>query len=263
MPNSHCAEPNEIRHQGHNSNRRKARVPDAVEERDCDFVGDMTAAIFDAVWPVGMSVKGPRPPARRSPWSNANNAGWPERPDRFTAVQVHQTQLSGESQGCHRERGEFVVRPEATWLPSNGLGEGTVACGGIRTYCVPGRLTTKSAPPLPSPAPYQHRQFTARERSMPRLSLWSLRQSSIAPRFDVARERYDGAHRGIQLAHRELPHERLGEVGLRGRCLESDRGRLCEAQMAAETIAPPSSSELGAYSQSPEALGQPPHPSMQ
>src|ERR1700761_9206639 len=80
MPNSHCAEPNEIRHLGHDSNRRKARVPNAVEERDCDFVGDMTAAIFDAVWLVGMSVKGPRPAARQSPWSNANNAGCPERP---------------------------------------------------------------------------------------------------------------------------------------------------------------------------------------
>jgi hypothetical protein len=130
MPSSHCAEPNEIRHQGHDPNRRKARVPDAVEERDGDFVGVMTTAIFNAVWLVGMSVKGLRPAARQSLWSNANNAGCPERPDRFTAVQIHQAQLSGESQGCHRERGEFVVGPEAAWFPSNGLGEGAVTCGG-------------------------------------------------------------------------------------------------------------------------------------
>jgi len=56
MPNSHCTDSNGIRQQGNNSNRQKARIPDAVEERDGDFVGVMTTPVFDAIRQLGVDV---------------------------------------------------------------------------------------------------------------------------------------------------------------------------------------------------------------
>jgi hypothetical protein len=56
MPSSHCSEPNDIRHQGHNSNRFKARFPNPVEERNGDLIGIVPAPILDAVWFLWVGV---------------------------------------------------------------------------------------------------------------------------------------------------------------------------------------------------------------
>ncbi len=68
-----------------------------MEERDRDLVGVVTAAILDAVWPVGVGVKSFRPAARQTLRSNTNNACRAECPNGFAAVQIYQAQLPGES----------------------------------------------------------------------------------------------------------------------------------------------------------------------
>ena len=91
-------------------------------------------------------------------------------PDRFTAVQVHQTQLSGESQVviASAASSSFDLKLRG-FRPMVSVKEPSRVVEYARIACRDA-LPPSPPRPLPSPAPYRHRQFTARERSMPRLS---------------------------------------------------------------------------------------------
>jgi hypothetical protein len=86
MPSSHGIEPNEIRHQGHNSNRYKGRFSNPVEERNGDLIGIVPTPILNAVWLLRVGVDGSRPTARQAPRSDTNHSGRAERPDRIATM---------------------------------------------------------------------------------------------------------------------------------------------------------------------------------
>src|ERR1700733_21797 len=119
MPHSHAPKPNEIGDQGHAAGRDQARFPDSVEQRHCNLVRIVTAAILDAIRAVGMVVERLRPATSKALWPNSDDAGRAKSPHSRSSVEINEPEVAGKRQYCDGKGSEFGIRPETTWLAAD------------------------------------------------------------------------------------------------------------------------------------------------